>query len=465
MAKVLIIDDEPSIGWGLRRLCEGMGHEAQAHPSAEAGLRAAKSWRPDAIFLDVRLPGIDGLTALGEFRAIYDGASVVVVTAFGDTGTAVRAIQGGAFEYLVKPFGLAEARGVLERALNQPTAAARTTPAAALPSDGLVGNSEPMRRLYKRIALAASSGASVLVTGESGVGKELVARAIHRHSDRKLGPFVAVNVAALSATLAESELFGHVEGAFTGATRGRRGLLAEADGGTLFLDEVADIPLDLQVKLLRALEEGEMLPVGSNRPVTTSFRVVGATHQRLLEGVAKGTFRHDLYYRLCAFEIEVPALRDRLDDLPDLAAYFANQFGAGALTFSAAAIEELRRRPWRGNIRELRNAVEHAAVLARAGVVYPEHLPPASPVVTPPIGTDRSSAAERLAEAALTRADELLASPEGEGTAYQRLVGEVEGPLLELAMQRFGHECAPAARALGLHRTTLKRKLDEHGIA
>jgi two-component system nitrogen regulation response regulator GlnG len=205
--------------------------------------------------------------------------------------------------------------------------------------------------------------------------------------------------------------------------------------------------------------------VGSNEPVRTNFRVIGATHQSLARCVAQGKFRHDLYFRLCAFELEVPSLRERADDIAELATHFASAFGAGPLTFSEATIEELRRRPWRGNVRELRNAIEHAAVLVRTGVVHPEHLPACSPA-TEKVGLVEGdgTSAERLARAAAERADELLTKSGEEGVAYQRILGEVEGPILRVAMERFGNECAPAARALGLHRTTLKRKLDEHGI-
>jgi DNA-binding NtrC family response regulator len=454
MAKVLIVDDEESICWGVSRVCEKLGHQTRSASSAEAGLHEAASWRPDLVVLDVRLPGIDGIAAIVSFRSLLGPVPIVIVTAFGDMATAVRAVQSDAFDYLLKPFGVPDIQAIIERALKRAPDSISIDP----PSDHeLIGASPVMQSLYKRVALAAASDASVLLQGESGSGKELVARAIHRHSARSKGRFIAVNVAALSPSLAESELFGHVDGAFTGATRTRPGLLAQANGGTLFLDEVADIPLPLQVKLLRVLEEGAVVPVGGDEPTPSHFRVVAATHQNLAQCVAEGKFRHDLYYRICAFEVAIPPLRERVEDIPTLAAHFVALAGRPSLRLAEAALTELQSRPWPGNVRELRNAIEHACVLSRCGVIYPEHLPP---VQTHQIDSSAPAASE-LAAITARRADELLDDPESEAAVYDRLMAEIERPLFERALARYGNECAPAARALGMHRTTLKRKLDE----
>jgi two-component system nitrogen regulation response regulator GlnG len=296
------------------------------------------------------------------------------------------------------------------------------------------------------------------------VGKELAARAIHLHSAGGASRFVAVNMAALSPSLAESELFGHVDGAFTGASRSRGGLLAQAHGGTLFLDEIADIPLPLQVKLLRAIEEGQVIPVGADEPALASFRVISATHQDLRERVRRGRFRHDLYFRISGFEITIPPLRERVEDIPLLATHFASQVGNGLLALSEEAIAEMKRRPWHGNVRELRNAIEHAQVVARAGVVLPDHLPPVERdlAVSPEWGVGTWFAG--LADVSDRLATELLNDPEAAGSIYSRFLREVETPLLARTMDHFGHECAPAARALGLHRTTLKKKLVQLGL-
>lgn len=400
---------------------------------------------------------IDGISAIEPFRELIAETPIVVMTAFGALDTAVKAVRSGAFEYLLKPFELQEVRAVIERALGLTKGVAKQLPSES--HDGMVGETPIMQALYKRIALVAASEANVLLQGESGVGKELAARAIHRYSTRSESPFVAVNAAALTESIAESELFGHVAGAFTGAQTVRDGLLLQANGGTLFLDEIADIPLPLQVKLLRAIEQQEVLPVGADTPVPTSFRVVGATHRDLKANVREGSFRHDLYYRICAFEISVPCLRERPDDIPRLAAYFAEAFDS-QVRLSAEAIAEMIARPWYGNVRELRNAIEHASVLARSGVIFAEHLPAAQPLLDPMESTDEHRTAT-LAELTSQRTRELLDDPSNEGAVYERYLQEVERPLLEGTLARFGYEYAPAARVLGLHRTTLKRKMDQ----
>jgi DNA-binding NtrC family response regulator len=462
MSKVLVVDDEQAICWGITKVATNLGHEVQGAASAEEGLRLAATFRPDLIVLDVRLPGIDGITAVEQFRVTAGDVPIIIITAFGDMETAVRAVRSGAFEYLLKPFDVADIRAAIVRALREtPTIAPIITPS----SDPLqlVGHTPVMQELFKKIALVAATDTSVLVEGESGSGKELVARAIHQHSASAERPFVAVNVAALSPTLAESELFGHVAGAYTGAQRARDGLLVQANGGTLFLDEVADIPLPVQVKLLRAVEQGEVLPVGSDTPVKSRFRIIGASHRNLKERVHAGEFRHDLYFRLCAFEIVIPPLRDRAEDIPLLVHHFASRLAGSPRAFAEETLAELQRRPWHGNVRELRNAIEHAQVVARSGFVMPEHLPPPQPSFHGS-GTTGGSHQQQLSQASYARAEELLSDPEAAGQVYSRLLAEVERPLLVRAMKRFSNEYAPAARALGLHRTTLKKKLDEYHL-
>ena len=306
-----------------------------------------------------------------------------------------------------------------------------------------------MQEVFKRIALVSPSDACVHICGESGSGKELVARAIHRYSRRSTGPFVAVNMASLSPTLAESELFGHVRGAFTGAEQSRKGLLEQAGGGTIFLDEVADIPLPLQVKLLRVLEFGEILPVGGDAAVRSDFRLISATHQNLQEKVADGAFRHDLYFRLITFEIEMPPLRERRDDIAALVEHFVDVLRDSTPgprpTVSPEAMAELRRREWFGNVRELRNAIEHALILARGGIIAPDHLPP--PLL--PSGLGRGSQEDALA--VLIRswtAAQLHGSPEVQDL-YDRFLRMVEPPLLKTALQEAGGQCLAASRRLG----------------
>ncbi|HEX6962498.1 MAG TPA: sigma-54 dependent transcriptional regulator [Lacipirellula sp.] len=459
MSKILVVDDESSICWGLARLGATLGHEVRAASSAEEGLALAERERPDLLILDVRLPGMDGLTAMALFRQVIDESPIIVITAFGDLATAVKAVEQGAFEYVLKPFDLHEIRAAVERALQMCPAEAPSEPPSL---EHMLGKSAAMQAVFKRIALAAASDAEVLLGGESGVGKELAASAIHRHSARRDGPFVPVNIAALNPSLAEAELFGHVAGAFTGAQQARKGLLVQADGGTLFIDEVADIPGPLQVKLLRALDQGEVLPVGADRPIKTDFRVVSATHRDLRRLVHSGEFRHDLFYRLCTFEIELPALRNRAEDVPLLAESFARRFGGRQVVLADETVAELQRRPWHGNVRELRNSIEHAVVLARQGTVMPSHLP--APL--PQFGNRWGEAAETdgLYRAAELLARDLMNDAAASGAVYDRFLQALEPSLLAVAMDEC-RQCAPAARALGLHRTTLKRKLQRYGIA
>jgi two-component system nitrogen regulation response regulator GlnG len=464
MARLLIVDDEPSICWGLQKLGRSLGHEVRTASSAEQALQLSRQEAADVAVLDVRLPGMTGLEALAPLKEQLAGAPVIVITAYGDLETAVEAVRQGAYEYVVKPFDLDKIEHVLRRALQQSSQREglrqQTDVEIDVEAEGLIGSTPAMQEVFRRVALVAPHDACVLLEGESGTGKDLVARAIHRYGRRAEGPFVAVNVASLSASLAESELFGHVRGAFTGAEVSRQGLLAQADGGTLFLDEVADIPLPLQVKLLRALEHGCVTPVGSTQPVQTDFRVVSATHQDLRERVRRGAFRHDLYYRLCTFQIDLPPLRQRAEDIEALARHFARRFSSGRdVPFSAAALNELRRRKWQGNVRELRNAVEHAVIVARESAVLPEHFPAEA---APLVGGAGDGQPQPISAAVRQWAQEQLKGATEGADLHARLLEIVEPPLLEAALAACSDQAAAAARLLGIHRVTLKKKLDEH---
>ncbi|MCB9920989.1 MAG: sigma-54-dependent Fis family transcriptional regulator [Planctomycetaceae bacterium] len=467
MSKLLVVDDEQSICWGLSKLGESIGHDVAVASSAEEALEAVDEVRPDLIVLDVRLPGMDGLSAIEQFRQRVGQVPIIVITAYGDLETAVEAVRNGAFEYIVKPFDLDTVQHAVTRALSKCVAASesRTNSGAV---GGLVGRSPAMQEVFKQIALAASAETSVLLCGESGTGKELAARALHRYSSRGEGPFVAVNVASLSSSLAESELFGHARGAFTGADHDRVGLLAQANGGTLFLDEVADIPMPAQVKLLRALDHGEVVPVGSSRSVMTDFRIVSASHQDLPMKVKNGEFRHDLYFRIAAFRIDLPPLRKRGDDIRELAEYFlavASRDEIVSTVLSDEAVHELQQRPWYGNVRELRNAMEHAVIVARGGVIGIEHLPEAASASLihtcnqdQPIDETISELIERWARAKLAGADV-------SGDLYEQLLKLVEPSFLKAAIEKHQGQYSSAARQLGLHRTTLRKKLDEYGLS
>lgn len=474
MAQILVVDDEESICWGIRKLGESLGYQVETCSTAEAGLDHATKTDPDLIVLDVRLPGMDGLTAMAQFQQHCPGTPIVVMTAYGVLDSAVAAIKNGAFEYLPKPFDSERVKTIIERALlvSQQNSKPADDP---LPSDSdppeIVGSCPPIQEVFRRIAYASTSDASVLITGESGTGKELAARSIHRHSSRCDGPFVPVNIAALSPSLAESELFGHVQGAFTGADRERIGLLAKANQGTLFLDEIAEVPLAVQVKLLRCLDQGEVLPIGSNQPVKTSFRMVSATHQNLSQAVADGRFRHDLFFRICAFQIELPPLRDRGDDQVLLAEFFVRQLSRNSdriPVLDDSAQKEIRNRFWKGNVRELRNAIEHALILSRGGEITADHFPEPIEYGEPIESGDTQT--EALAEL-----DSLLASwtrsqiSEGKDqeplqNLYETFLQRVEPQFLKTVMENFDYQYVAASKALGIHRTTLKKKLTDHGI-
>lgn len=465
MAGILIVDDEPTIGWGLAELARQLGHTAQTASSAEQAFKLAREFAADVILLDVRLPGIDGLAAIAQLKQLLPAAKIVIMTAHGDLSTAVDAVRQGAFEYIVKPFDTRTIERIVERALTPPAATEKIATPAAKGPHPLIGKTPAMQEVFKRIALVAASDACVFISGESGSGKELVARAIHQYSSRSEGPFVAVNVAALSPTLAESELFGHVRGSFTGADTHRTGLLVDADGGTLFLDEVADIPLPVQVKLLRALEHGEVLPVGSSKPVRTNFRLVSATHQDLLSKVREGVFRHDLYFRLCTFQINLPPLRERKEDIPLLIGHFYQLLSSGQShgNFTPSAIAAAQERPWHGNVRELRNAVEHALIVARQGPILPEHWPPPmQPIVNGNSGDEPIDV--RLKKIIREWAVARLQTGEEPKALYDELLQQIEPPLLAAALEKSKGECMGASRWLGMHRTTLRKKMDQYGL-
>jgi len=445
----LLIDDEEAVCWALERALKGEGHSVSVAPSAEEGFKKASARRPDAVFLDVRLPGMDGLTALGQLRRQTRDAPVIVITAFGNLDTAVKAVEGGAFDYLAKPFDLDQALDAVNRALRQTSAvAAERAPAPAdaeVAGGDIVGRSLALQLVFKRIALVAPRDACVLITGESGSGKELVARAIHRHSSRKDRPFLPVHIAALNPNLVESELFGHVRGAFTGATQARPGLLSLADGGTVFLDEVADIPLPVQVKLLRVLEQNEVLPVGGTQALPLNIRILSATHQDLSKAVAEGRFRHDLFFRLNVFQIHLPPLRDRPDDIVSLAEHFLNEFthsyGRKRKELTPEALQVLREYHWPGNVRELKNLMERIVIMNPQVRIDARHLPPLAP---------RKTGAER---------------PPDHFASLHDYREAAERDYISRKLEEAGGNMTRAAELLGLERSNLYRKMKALGIA
>jgi nitrogen regulation protein NR(I) len=463
MSHVLIVDDEPAICWAFRESLTDDGHAVSIAGNAEEALQQIQQQTPDVVVLDVRLPGQDGLSLLRQLKSEIRATPIIMMTAFGSLDTAVDAIEGGAFDYLPKPFDLDQAVAVIGRALASRSAscewASSGVESTAATASTIVGSSPPMQAIFRKIALVADSDVSVLITGESGTGKELVAEAIHRHSPRKEQPFVPVCVPALSPTVLESELFGHVKGAFTGADHDRSGLLDLADGGTAFFDEIGDVPLGLQVKLLRAMEQQEVTPVGSTTSHRAHFRLIAATSRDLNRMVVEGIFREDLFYRLNVFHLHLPPLRERRDDIPLLVQHFLAQMSASGgepKSLTTEALAEMRRRDWPGNVRELRNAVDHAAVVARGGTITSECLPP--------VQTAAMMGVAPLQVALLQWVRERLEQLPGDASAavYEELLECCEPVLFAQALEHAGGNRSAAARLLGIHRETLRQKLRKY---
>jgi two-component system, NtrC family, nitrogen regulation response regulator GlnG len=455
--QILIIEDEEVVCWALQRALARQGYAVLTAATAEQGLKLFAQHRPDVVILDVRLPGMDGLTALPRMHDV----PVIVITAFGNLPTAVKAMEGGAFDYLTKPFDLDQALAAVQRALSRrPAALAGEASTEAVEPEEIVGRSPAMQAVFKRIALVAPRDSCVLITGESGTGKELVARAIHRYSSRRDQPLLPVHIAALNPNLVESELFGHVRGAFTGAGQSRTGLLSLADGGTVFLDELAEVPLPVQVKLLRVLEHDKVLPVGANQPLPLNVRILAATNQDLAQCVSEGKFRHDLFFRLNVFQIALPPLRERPEDVEPLAEHFLRRFDPRVLPLLPATVRFLQGQPWYGNVRELRNALEHAAILARGSPLLPEHFPRLSSPTGAGSPMEQLASAVRLWLAERTR--DSAGSPPSD--LYLELLRCVEPPLLEEVMRRLQGNRWAAAQWLGLNRATVRKKLALYGL-
>jgi len=446
MARILIIDDDAAFRATLADTVVSLGHEVTQSASAEAGLRELARTRYDAVFLDNRMPGMNGLEALAALKErVLHPPPVVMLTAFVSGGNTIDAMKLGAFDHIAKPVGRDAIRDVLDRALRREQALHGASEAATDAGE-LVGISDSMREVHKRIGLAAASEAPVLIMGETGTGKEMVARALHRHSSRATQLFLAVNCAAIPHELLESELFGHVRGAFTGAAADRQGCFRAANGGVLLLDEIGDMALAVQAKILRVLQEGEVTPLGSNLAVRVDVRLIAATHQDLHTAVHEGRFREDLLYRLNVLPIRIPPLRERLADIIPLAEHFLRLAAPVERPkgLTAAAAQRLLRHAWPGNVRELKNLMDRCQALVRYPVISAsdldelwENRPVESSGALPP----------DLLDADLP-------------TAIARL----ERILIEHAMAQSGGNRAEAARRLGIHRQLLYRKLKQLGL-
>jgi two-component system, NtrC family, response regulator HydG len=443
---ILVVDDDTAHRTMLRTLVGGWGYAIFEADDGETAIRLVRERAYDLVLMDVRMLKVSGLEALAAIKAINPAIPVVIMTAFSSVETAVAALKQGAHDYLTKPLDFDKLRVTLERAmehtrLKAENRALRAELAGRFERGRIIGRSPAMQRLLDTVAQVAPSEATVLISGESGTGKEVVAGLLHANSARSEGPFVSLNCAAITESLMESELFGHEKGAFTGAERRREGRFQQADGGTLFLDEVSEMPLSMQAKLLRVLQEREFTRVGGDTLLRVDVRVIAATNTQLPDRIAAGRFREDLYYRLNVVALHLPPLRDRREDIPLLAQHFLEMFAAKnrkpVKGFSPQAMERLIRRDWPGNVRELMNAVERAVVLARGDYLADEDLPatgPAAPAGAPPTA--------------------------GGGLP----LSAVERAVILDTLAAAGGNKSEAARRLGITRRTLHKKLKAYGV-
>jgi two-component system response regulator AtoC len=453
MARVLLVDDDPAVLFASKEVVGAAGHEPVLARSGREALERLEG--VDAVVTDFAMPEMDGLALLQAIRERDATLPVILLTAQGSERVAVRAMKAGAFEYVTKPYDIDEMTLVIERALETRGLRVQNRRLAAERAIGkaFVAESAPMRRLLDSVARVAPRDVTVLVRGETGTGKELVAALLHAQSRRASGPLVRFNCAAIPAELAEAELFGHARGAFTGATQARRGFFAEADGGTLVLDEVGELPLALQPKLLRALQEGEIQPVGAGRVERVDVRVVASTNRDLEAETRAGRFREDLFYRLAVVELVVPPLREHVEDVPALAAEFARRyaerFGMEGVRLSPALVERLRAAEWPGNVRQLENAVARLVALAVPGEIGPEAL-----------------GAPRVVEE-----DAAPVAPEGpapageDGLTLREQLDALERSLIAGMLARTGGNQSEAARRLGVSRTAFIDRMKKHGLA
>ena len=466
MAKLLIVDDEPSVCYSLEKRLRSETLEVLTAGTARQGLRLVEEHHPDVVLLDVRLPDQSGLDAFDRMHELEPQLPVIIITAHATTETAIEAMKRGAFEYLLKPLDLPVLRDVVAKALEisrlSRTPTVYDQDDTEDPSvDRIVGLAPVMQDVYKGIGRVAPQDVNVLITGESGTGKELVARAIYSHSRRNRKPFLPINCAAIPEPLLESELFGHERGAFTGAERRRIGKFEQADQGTIFLDEIGDMPLATQAKILRLLQDGRFERVGGNETITTNVRIITATNRKLEELVDQGAFREDLYYRLKVYAIHLPPLRDRRADLPLLVEHFRQRFnrelGKSIRSVPAEVLELLQAYPWPGNVRELQSAVKFAFVQATGDILAPHWLPEnlQQPQIAARSASVRETRSAMLDIAQLVR--ELIDANQSD--IYRRVHAEVDQILLSEVLRHVQGNQVLASQRLGISRTTLRAKL------
>ena len=463
--KILVIEDDQSMRWVLEKSLTKEGYQVPTAPDGRSGLAAATEARPDLVILDILMPDVDGLTVLRKLKESRPQLPVLIMTAQNIMTHAVEAMRRGAYDYLPKPFDIPVLLERVDRGLAQVEAVESQREPESIPAEmeDMIGTSPLMEGLFKAMGRVAASDATVLILGESGTGKELVARAIHRFSSRVSGPFVAVNASAIPSELLESVLFGHEKGAFTGATETRKGKFELASGGTLFLDEIGDMPLNLQAKILRVLENREFERVGGQRSLSSDVRVISATHRELWDAVKEGDFREDLYYRLNVVSLRIPPLRERREDIPILARHFlkvfAEEAGSQPKTLSDGAMALLMKHLWPGNVRELLNTLKRASVLATDQVIHTGDLG---------LSVERAdTGGDDTFDDFLRRWLREIVAPWSameEGDLYEQVLSRVEKPLFELVMEAVKGNQVRAAGVLGINRNTLRERLRKYEL-
>jgi two-component system nitrogen regulation response regulator GlnG len=462
MKPVWIVDDDRSIRWVFEKALSREGISYNSFASAREALDALSGGAPQVLISDIRMPGQSGIELLQEVKEKHPAVPVIVMTAYSDLESAVAAFQGGAYEYLPKPFDVDQAVELIRRALDESQREqAALEPVGEVPE--ILGQAPAMQEVFRAIGRLSQSGATVLITGESGTGKELVARALHRHSTRSAKPFIAINTAAMPKDLLESELFGHERGAFTGAQALRRGRFEQAEGGTLFLDEIGDMPAELQTRLLRVLSDGTFYRVGGHQQLKANVRVIAATHQDLDSRVREGGFREDLYHRLNVIRVRIPSLRERREDIPLLAKHFlarsAKELGVETKRLSDEVFAHIARMDFPGNVRQLENLCHWLTVMAPGQSIGIADLPaefrgePGAATQAPV--SDWAAALEQEVERRLAR---------GETGLLDQLSRQFERSLISKALARTGGRRIEAANLLGMGRNTITRKIQELGI-
>ena len=475
MSRILIVDDEEKICFAFEQFLKDNGHTPFVASNGADALKIVEKENPHIVFLDIRLPGMSGLSVLDKIKKMCPESMVVIMTAYGTMDTAIEAMRKGAYEYVTKPIDLDMVNELIKRILRSKEVSSLfcadnhdqvIDPIIDQGSISLIGRSQALEDIYKMIGLLTTNNVPVLIEGESGVGKELAAQAIHFKSERKKFPFVAINCGAMPETLLETELFGHEKGAFTGADTQKTGKFEYAGKGTIFLDEIGDLKFPLQIKLLRVLQEKELVRVGGLEPVPVRARVITATNKNLAQEVESGNFRSDLYYRLQLISLKIPPLRERKEDIPELVEYFIHksniELGKKIRGVEKSAMDKLLAYNWPGNVRELENVIKRATILTRGQTLGIHRLDSFKPEDTKSSGSHAEASVERTVKKWFRQKGSSTFF--GSGQIYRNIINAVEKTLIKEALESCENNQVKASELLGMNRATLRKKMAEYGL-